>query len=231
MSELIRFVLQSGMVAKLVLMILFIMSVTSWGIIIEKTRLFRKIKIESGKFQRLVNAGVQWDDCFNYSREFKHSPVARIFRKHYHDLKTLIDNSIQDKSFQQVNSNQQILPKQQVTLVSQFHVAIADEMAGLEKHIIFLATTVSVSPFLGLFGTVWGVMTAFMSMGVKGSADITAVGPGIAEALITTLAGLGVAIPALVGHNFFINKLRQIDKELDNFITNLIIMVERKKSQ
>ncbi|MFQ5772021.1 MAG: MotA/TolQ/ExbB proton channel family protein, partial [bacterium] len=99
----------------------------------------------------------------------------------------------------------------------------------LEKHLVFLATTGSVSPFFGLFGTVWGVMSAFLAIGFTGSADLSVVGPGIAEALITTVAGLGAAIPAVIAYNYFVNKLKRLSSELEIFYANLIETFVRKE--
>lgn len=226
MNELMQFVLQSGLVAKIVLLILFALSIISWGIIIEKTRLFWKVLNENDKFSRLFTLRTKWNDRFGFSREFRFSPMAKIFRKNYGDVKAWIENYFDDNG---LSSNSVRANKQQIPLRSLFEVAIAEEIAELEKRIVFLGTTVSVSPFLGLLGTVWGIMTAFLNMGVQGSADIAAVGPGIAEALITTIAGLAVAIPALVAHNYFVSKLRKIEKDIENFFTNLMITIEKEK--
>ena len=229
MNELMRFVLQSGLVAKIVLVILFVLSIISWGIILEKARLFWKVFKENDKFSRLFTLRVKWNDRFTYSREFKSSPIAKIFRKNFNDIKVWIESSFEDNGLSPIGQNPVGVQKQRIPIRSLFEVGIAEEMAILEERIVFLGTTVSVSPFLGLLGTVWGIMTAFLSMGVHGSAEIAAVGPGIAEALITTIAGLAVAIPALVAHNYFVNKLRQVEKDMENFFANFIIAVERER--
>lgn len=229
MSELMRFVLQSGLVARAVLLILLVLSVISWGIIIDKARLFSKIVKENDKFNRLFKMRVKWNDRFTYSREFKFSPIAKVFRKNATDLKVWLEHYFDDNGNSAINPNAMGINRQQVPLRTLFEVAIADEMAILEKRMVFLGTTVSVSPFLGLLGTVWGIMTSFLSMGVRGVADISAVGPGIAEALITTIAGLAVAIPALVAHNYFVNRLRQVEKETESFFANLMITIERER--
>lgn len=229
MNELVRFVLQSGLVAKIVLLILFVLSIISWAIIIEKSRLFWRVFRENNKFSRLFAMRVKWLDRFTYSKEYKASPIARIFKKNSSDIKVWIESSLEENGMNPHDSNSLSINKQQIPIRALFDVGIAEEIALLERHVVFLGTTVSVSPFLGLLGTVWGIMTSFLSMGLKGSAEIAAVGPGIAEALITTIAGLGVAIPALVAHNYFVNKLRQVENEAENFFTNLIIIVERER--
>ncbi len=229
MSELVRFVLQSGLVAKTVLLILFVLSVISWGIIIDKARLFSKVIKENEKFSRLFQVRIKWNDRFAYSKEFKYSLIAKIFRKNAADLKVWLEQYANGNWNSTINPTTMGVNKGQIPLRSLYEVGIADEIAHLEKRIVFLGTTVSVSPFLGLLGTVWGIMTSFLSMGVKGAADISAVGPGIAEALITTIAGLAVAIPALVAHNYFVNKLRQVEKEVESFFANLMISLERER--
>ena len=229
MNELVRFVLQSGFVAKTVLMILFVLSVISWGIILEKIRLFSKVHKENDKFARLFTMRVKWNDRFTYSREFKTSPMAKIFRKNFNDIKVWIESTFEDNGLSPIGQNSLGINKQRIPIRSLFEVGIAEEIAVLEKRMVILGTTVSVSPFLGLLGTVWGIMTSFLSMGVTGSAEIAAVGPGIADALITTIAGLAVAIPALVANNYFISQLDQISKDTENFFANLMINIERER--
>ncbi len=229
MNEVMRFVFQSSLVAKTVLLILFVLSVLCWGIIIDKARLFRNIARENDKFTRMFKMRLKWSDRFNYSREFKYSPIARVFRKNATDIKVWLEQYFDENGPANLISDRTAMNKQQIPLRTIFEVSIADEMEALEGRMVFLGTTVSVSPFLGLFGTVWGIMTSFLSMGMRGSADISAVGPGIAEALITTVAGLAVAIPALVAHNYFVNKLRQIANETESFFANLMISIERER--
>ena len=229
MNELVRFVLQSGFVAKTVLLILFVLSVISWGIIIEKVRLFSRVDKENDKFARLFALRVKWNDRFTYSREFKTSPIAKIFRKNFNDIKVWLESTFEDNGLSPIGQNSLGINKQRIPIRSLFEVGIAEEIAVLEKRMVILGTTVSVSPFLGLLGTVWGIMTSFLSMGVTGSAEIAAVGPGIAEALITTIAGLAVAIPALVANNYFINRLDQVSRDTENFFTNLMINIERER--
>ena len=104
----------------------------------------------------------------------------------------------------------------------------AEEVNRLEKAIVFLATTGNISPFFGLLGTVWGIMNAFASIGVRGSATLAVVAPGIAEALIATIAGLAVAIPAVMAYNFFNNKLKVISTQVDNFALEFLSAVKKE---
>jgi biopolymer transport protein TolQ len=215
MRELLQFVFSSGAVAQFILLILLIMSIISWTLVIEKARRFAKIKKESNIFLNAYRMRGSWSDLYRQSREFSNSPFARLFRHNY----TAFQSYFAAKS-KGALLNHPVKMKLEST--------ISEEIAAIEKRMIFLSTTVSVSPFLGLFGTVWGIMTAFMSIGIKGSANIVAVGPGIAEALITTVAGLAVAIPALVAYNYFVDKIRQLETELENFAIELVILVEQE---
>jgi biopolymer transport protein TolQ len=101
------------------------------------------------------------------------------------------------------------------------------EIARLERYLPFLATTASAAPFIGLFGTVWGVMTAFHGIGQQGSASLAVVAPGISEALVATAAGLGAAIPAVIGYNYFVNRVKQWATEMDGFRLDLLNLLTR----
>jgi len=215
MRELIQFVFNSGAVAQIILLTLLLLSIISWTLVIEKFRRFAKIKKESDVFLRAYRMRGSWSDLYRQSRDFVNSPFARLFRHNYTAFQTYFANPNKTNA-----STHPVKMKLEST--------ISEEIAAIEKRMIFLSTTVSVSPFLGLFGTVWGIMTAFMSIGIQGSANIIAVGPGIAEALITTVAGLAVAIPALVAYNYFVDKTRHLETELENFATELILLVEQE---
>lgn len=219
MNELTQFLLQAGVVAKTVLSILLFLSILSWAIIIEKARLSWRIKRESRKFMRLIQMKIKWNDLYLQSRNFRYSPFARIYRKIYHSIPFRAENRSDPTT---VESPQGISDVSTV-MSPLFNTALSGEISILEKRMIILSTTVSISPFLGLFGTVWGIMSAFLNMGIKGSADISAVGPGIAEALMTTVAGLAVAIPAVVAYNYFVDKFNRLEKEVESFFINLFI--------
>jgi biopolymer transport protein TolQ len=224
MEYLYTFIAQTGPVAKVVLLVLLIMSIISWTIILEKARRFRKINKDTQRFKKLFRMQAKFEDIYSQSRKYHHSPFARIYQKNYHLLKAPQRSHESSPSYSQAGS-----PQAQVLvpfLNARFETAISEEMTGLEKYLNFLATTVSASPFFGLFGTVWGIMTAFLNIGLKGSAEIATIGPGIAEALITTAAGLAVAIPAVIAYNYFLNKLHRMEKELDHFFSNLVMSQE-----
>lgn len=105
----------------------------------------------------------------------------------------------------------------------------AQQVEALEQGLPFLATTGTVAPFFGLLGTVWGVMDAFLQIGLRGSGNINVVAPGVAEALITTIAGLAVAIPAVIGYNYFVSQIKEVDDELSHFSSELINLILRER--
>ncbi len=223
MNDAVQFLQQIGFVAKIVLLVLLFLSVVSWGVIFEKSRQFRRINDESKRFLRFLRINKNSADVMHQAADFKMSPYAKIYKKfashrqqNNGDIKSedLADGLLVKKStlMKTESSVSQVI----------INAAVSSEISELDKNLIFLSTTVSVSPFLGLMGTVWGIMSAFMSMGMKGSADIGTVGPGIAEALITTIAGLAVAIPALIAYNFFVDRIRRINQELETFTAELL---------
>ena len=228
MPDVIRFVLNTGAVAKTVLLILAILSVLSWAIIFEKIRQLVKLRKESDRFMRLFNQRSGWNSLYNAVRSFAYSPYPQMFKKGYGELyawKRKLEGE-ENVSYNPARKANDTYP---TTLPQILESAATECMSRLDKHLIFLAITVSVSPFLGLFGTVWGVMSAFMSIGVTGSADISTVGPGIAEALITTVAGLAVAIPALVGYNLIVSRLHKLEDQIGVFSSELMRLFEREK--
>ncbi|MFQ5649453.1 MAG: MotA/TolQ/ExbB proton channel family protein [bacterium] len=218
-------VLHAGIVAKVVLGILLLFSIISWGIIIDKLRVFRRVRKQSDRFLVLFQQRKSVREIFQASRQYARNPFAEVFKEAY----WLFNRSDDHASSPAVGGTIDMMREQRTRtshtsddLVRLFDSVASREVLALEKNLTFLATTGSVSPFFGLFGTVWGVMTAFMAIGFTGSADLSVVAPGIAEALITTAAGLGAAIPAVIAYNSFVGKLERLSAELEIFYSNLI---------
>ena len=229
MNDVLRFVLNTGPVAKTVLIILSVLSLVSWAIIFEKMGTLIRISKESKRFNRLFKQRTGWNGLYKASRSFRYSPYPQIFKKVYGEFYAWKRNlPIEEGSFQRGEQNPTgsyttSIPRIVESTMTEF-------ISKADNHLVFLAITISVSPFLGLFGTVWGVMSAFISIGMKGSADISTVGPGIAEALITTVAGLAVAIPALAAYNIFVSRLRKLEDKMGVFSTELLRLLERDKA-
>lgn len=225
MVTFIQFILRSGWFAKIILLILLVISIISWGIIFYKFRRIININNESRRFLRLFKMRVNWNDLYRQSQEFEYCPFARIFRENYTTLQQVKTPQPGERYMANPGKKSEISKS---SLREKLELVISDEISSLEKRLNFLATTVSVSPFLGLLGTVWGIMTAFLSLGT-GSSDIGAVGPGIFEALITTVAGLGVAIPALVAYNYLVDRIQHLETDLSEFTTELLLILEQER--
>lgn len=196
----LQLILQAGYVVKLVLLLLLFFSVMSWTIIFYKWRHFSKADKESYDFQRIYDATHNPRDLFSTSKKFLISPLASLFRSVY-----------SEKTYNEKDELKRML-KRYGTL----------ESAKLEKHLNFLATTGSTTPFIGLFGTVWGIMNAFRGIGAAGSASLAVVAPGIAEALITTAVGLVAAIPAVIAYNYYLSRANRMIMEMEDFSEELV---------
>jgi len=183
-----------------------------------KLRLLKKAKDENERFLELFSSNREISKVYLQSKIFDFSPLANIFRAGYAEFnrsKMLQGNSDEDKVLQ---SYQQVVDH--VHRVA--NKILFTQSSRLERGLTFLATTGNASPFIGLFGTVWGIMTAFRSIGMKGSASLAVVAPGIAEALIATAAGLAAAIPAVVAFNYFSRRTRISQTEMGNFISDFV---------
>lgn len=191
---------QTGIVAKSVLAILLFFSVFSWAIIFYKWKIFKNIRKENQKFfdAFLVSNGAK--ELFSSAKRFELSPLASLYRG----------------VFSEVHGKN---PSNLEAIVRRYS---SEEANKVESYLGFLATTGSTTPFIGLFGTVWGIMDAFRSIGIKGTASISTVAPGIAEALITTAAGLFAAIPAVIAYNYFTSQANKIINEVQDFSETLL---------
>ncbi|RJQ54828.1 MAG: Tol-Pal system subunit TolQ [Nitrospiraceae bacterium] len=201
-------IFKAGPVVKFILLVLLSFSVFSWAIIFYKTRLFSKAEKESLQFYQAFIKAKQWDSLYQSTKKFTVSPLANLFRAAY---------SVDDASMDEIKT---ILRRVETM-----------EAARLEKYLTFLATTGSTTPFIGLFGTVWGIMNSFMGIGRIGAASLAVVAPGIAEALIATAAGLAAAIPAVVAYNYFLSRTRRAISMTEDFSRELIDYLARKHGE
>lgn len=220
-SSVLDMVLHSGPVAKAVLLILLIFSIVSWAIMFQKMRSFRKAKKESEKFIKIFHKRGSLNNAYASSKLLRNSHLAKIFISGYLDIVSL------QKHNPSIEMGQPMRYEDHEALKRALDKATSQEISRFEKSLNFLATTGSTTPFIGLFGTVWGIMDAFRAIGLKGSASIGGVAPGISEALIATAAGLAAAIPAVIGYNHFSYKVRTIVSEMDEFSLEFLSMIER----
>jgi biopolymer transport protein TolQ len=221
--DILELVKGSGLLVQLVLYLLIGFSIASWGIIFYKFKQMRKAKKESAEFIEIFWDRRNLSSIHDASRELKASPVAQVFRAGYEEL---VRVSRTKKDFSPGESFTTELGG--VENVSRaMKRATSVEITKLEKSLTFLATTASTSPFVGLFGTVWGIMNAFRGLSVTHSSSIQAVAPGIAEALIATAAGLAAAIPALMAYNHFAERIKVLAVDMDNFSHEFLNIAER----
>jgi biopolymer transport protein TolQ len=227
-SDLIHMIVYAGPMVRLVLLLLLFFSVASWAIIFAKYRSIRKARKESAQFLDIFWNSRDLAEAFAASKRLRQSPVARVFRVAYVELRRL--NKSQSAATGNTNAEEALLGQSMVAVDNvkrALRRAVNMEMTGLGKALPFLATTGNTTPFIGLFGTVWGIMNAFRGIGMKGSANLAVVAPGISEALIATAAGLAAAIPAVVAFNYFNNKVRILESEMQNFSADFLNLVER----
>lgn len=191
-----------------------------------KFRLFRKVKFDTEDFLESFWSSNNLKEANSAAKEFRHSPEASVFMSGYSELQKI--NRIRNRKTEE--TNKETLDMQLATmdnLKRAIRKAETEEISHLTKTLPFLATTGSATPFIGLFGTVWGIMASFHDIGLRGSASLAVVAPGISEALVATAAGLAVAIPAVIFYNYYANKVAYIDTEVQNFSTDFLNLVER----
>jgi biopolymer transport protein TolQ len=205
----------AGPVVKFVMLVLLFFSIVTWAIIFIKFRYFRKAFRETADFTDIFWQCRTLADAFAKAKALRSSPAARIFIPAYMEInRSRGKNSA--VSLQSMGSVQRILRR-----------SITMEIHRYRQLIPFLATVGNTAPFIGLFGTVWGIMHTFQGIGLSGSASLAVVAPGISEALIATAAGLAAAIPAVMAYNHYTDKIRVLNSELETFSSDLLNIIER----
>ena len=220
--SLIQMMLNAGLMVKAVMITLLVFSVVSWSIIIMKQLMFKKARRNSDDFLERFWESKTLNEAYESARDFSLSPEATVFVSGFNELKKI--------SAAREGRERETLETQLATLdnvkraLRKAHVMEIDRMG---RSLPFLATTGSATPFIGLFGTVWGIMTSFHDIGMRGSASLAVVAPGISEALVATAAGLAVAIPAVIFYNFYSNKLGEFESDIEYFSTDFLNLIER----
>jgi biopolymer transport protein TolQ len=216
--------LGTGPVVQVVLWTLVAFSVGSWGIILYKFIQISRARSESERFIAIFWESKNLAAIHTASVGLKHSPIAQVFRAGYQELLQLTRAKRQAVGAE-AGFSTDLGGVDNVTRAMKRQANI--ELTKLDGGITFLATTGSTCPFIGLFGTVWGIMTAFLGLSAAHTSNIQAVAPGIAEALITTAVGLVAAIPAQMFYNFLTTRVRVLATEMDNFISEFLNIAER----
>lgn len=214
----------ASLIVQLTLLALVVMSVTSWAIMAQKRKQFRDVELGNIPFEEKFWKASSLEEVHDNLKDYPESNLAAVFQLGYLELKKIAESSLLAST--QENSEAPVLSGLD-NLQRSLRKAIDLEVSRLEARLIFLATTGSVGPFVGLFGTVWGIMSSFQKIGQTGSASLAVVAPGIAEALIATGVGLAAAIPATIAYNAFVTRIRKQELALNNFASDFLNLAKR----
>jgi biopolymer transport protein TolQ len=227
--DIIQIIGNAGFMVRMVLLLLLFFSVTSWTIIIVKWRYIHKAFRESIKFTDFFWKSRDLAGAYAKAKQMAACPVARIFRIGYMELRRMSQSTRSSASDSKDESAEPMYRSISGAdnIKRALRRAITSETNRMTQMVPFLATTGNTTPFIGLFGTVWGIMNSFQSIGKLKSASLAVVAPGISEALIATAAGLFVAIPSVIAFNYFMQKIRVIESELISFSADLLNIIER----
>ncbi|TSA00160.1 MAG: protein TolQ [Deltaproteobacteria bacterium] len=217
----------AGPIVKLVLVLLVGFSVVSWAIIFLRVRLFRGIGRNQAGFARAFAEGKSLSALYEQAEKGEKSPLTEVFRAGYLEL-TRIQRERGEAARGEASPGGRTSPFPVENVYRTMYKATSEQVGGMEELLPFLATTGSATPFIGLFGTVWGIMNAFSGIATTGNASLATVAPGIAEALVATAAGLGAAIPSVIAYNYFLTRIRGIHTRIDSFTAEFINFLERK---
>jgi biopolymer transport protein TolQ len=217
-GEILDLVTSTGPVAKFVLITLLAFSVISWAIILTKWRLLSRARVQSGRFLRAFRKAQRLQDVAAVSEQFRPSPLVGVFEGGFQEYRRQL--SLPGASLRNL-----------VAVQRGMQIGTSEEISRLERNVPWLAITAAVTPFIGLFGTVWGIIDAFHGLGTAGGATLRAVAPGISEALITTAAGLAAAIPAVIAYNLIGNSIRVFAARGDDFALEVLNSIESIQAQ
>jgi len=213
-SSLSSLLLRASPIAKGVLLLLILFSVISWAIIFAKWSMLKRAERATDDFLERFRRGKKLSDLYMDSESHKHSPLARVFLAGYDEIGNQMNEGA--NGVRSIESVARVLQS-----------ATIDQVTQLERSLAWLATTANASPFIGLFGTVVGIIIAFQGLSGATGSSIQAVAPGIAEALIATAAGIATAVPAAIFYNLFLNRVKTIIASTDRFTLELLNFVER----
>ncbi len=209
-------IVAAGPVAKAIMVILLFFSIVSWTIILIKFKQYSRTESEGDRFFRAVKEADSFKKLISIYRDSQDNAFYRLVLACYKEV-----TSRQKENPGKVHKDD--LP----VIENMLRIAISDESVKLERRLSFLATTANTAPFIGLFGTVWGIMDSFREIGVRGTTSLAVVAPGISEALIATAIGLATAIPAVLAYNYFLGRLKRILSRMENAAIYLINIIEK----
>lgn len=213
----LKLIIEAGPVVKLVILVLVFFSVFSWAIIFFKRKTLKRASAQSQKFSAVFRRSRNLTDVNEAARKYKASPLASLFQSGFKELSYITRS----------NPQSQLTPARLERLDRALIKASNGEISKLESMMSFLATTGSVTPFIGLFGTVWGIMDSFNRIGITKAASLTIVAPGIAEALIATAAGLFAAVPAVIAYNYYLHRIKDLITVMEDFSLEFLNIAEK----
>ncbi len=216
---------QGGVIAQTVLALLLLFSAVSWGVILYKYFQFRRAGRQTSTFLDVFRKSSKFSEVQAVCRSLADSPLVGLFQAGYAELNAQLRGANPESKPPAAGSRPTLKSLDAVDRA--LLRATTAEMTKLERRVTFLATTASITPFIGLFGTVWGIMDSFQRIGIAGSSSLAVVAPGIAHALIATAAGLFAAIPAVYFYNHFTNKVKRFSAEMDDFSLEFLNIADR----
>ncbi len=220
----IKLIVDAGLVVKGVLGLLFITSIVSWAIIFLKVRTLRRARHSTDEFLEFFWGQKNMETAYRKAKEMPQCPVAMVFSAGYKELIHSGEAAKNERGEMDPRRIDDVLDNVEATL----RRSTTSQITELEKRVPFLATTGSAAPFVGLFGTVWGIMNSFLNIGASGATNLAVVAPGISEALIATAVGLFAAIPAVIGYNYCVSQIRFVNRNLDMFSSEFLNVLKRQ---
>lgn len=206
----------AGPVAKAVVALLLIFSIISWTIMLVKWRQYARMESDGERFTSAVREANSFKKLLTLYREDPDNAFSRLIFAAYREIVA-----------GQKDAPPEVKPDKLPLVENALRIAVVDETERLERRLSFLATTANAAPFIGLFGTVWGIMESFREIGLRGTTSLTVVAPGISEALIATAIGLFAAIPAVLGYNYFLGRLKRLVSRMENASLYIINIIEK----
>jgi biopolymer transport protein TolQ len=225
-TDIVRLIAEAGVLSKAVLLLLLIFSAVSWAIIFYKLWVYRRAEQQTSTFLGVFRKSSKFSEVQAVCPTLSASPLVGLFQSGYAELNTQLRTGSSDGVKPAAGAARPTL-KSLDAVDRALLRATTVELNKLEHRVTFLATTASITPFIGLFGTVWGIVTSFQGIANSGSAGLSVVAPGIAEALVATAAGLFAAIPAVYFYNHFTNKVKKFASEMDDFSLEFLNISER----
>jgi biopolymer transport protein TolQ len=223
--SILELIADASLVSKAALLVLLAFSVVSWGIILSKALALGRAERQTRSFLDVFRKSAKFSEVQGVCKSLEHSPLVGVFQAGYAEL------NLQLRSDGKAASSTATPPRPTLKSLAALDRALlrasSAEVNKLERKVTFLATTASLAPFVGLFGTVWGIMTAFAGIGAQGSTDLAVVAPGIAEALVATAVGLFAAMPAVYFYNQFTSRVKVLASEMDDFALEFLNISER----